>query len=461
MTTHDLAGTAHVPRTADSDPPAESDLRRSPGYWGLWRAAPKTLGIMLLAMPFSIIAFSVLQTLFLVGLGSLLLIFGVFLVVGALLAARIFGDAWSGLIGTAVDRPITRPAPVPARQAGLLARLRAQLSNGADWRALLHSGLLHMPLSVALWGISLMWTVVAVFGPTAWIWNRLIPTSGQNVHLSAVIWNAWFGASMPVDPQTGDAILYAVVGLIFLAALPLVLRGLALVDWAVSRALLGETAGDRLQRDVVKLEIARELAASEEHRTLGQLERDLHDGPQQRLVRLQMDLAAAERRMGDDPDAVSSLLAEARSTAGAALDELRALSRGVAPPLLADRGLRAALEAIADSAPIPTRMTWTVGEGVQLSEVTERTVYFIAAECLANAAKHSGAGRFDLHLAEDSGWAVLTASDEGRGGAMLLPGHGLYGLDQRVRGVGGSITVSSPDGGPTVIVARIPVSLGA
>ena len=461
MTVHDLAGTDPVPRTAESHPTSEPAVHRSPGYWGLWRAAPKTLGILLLAMPFSIVAFSVLQTLFLVGLGSFILVFGVFLVVGALLTARIFGDAWSGLIGAAVDRSITRPVAPPARPGGLLARLRGRLSNAADWRALLHSGLLHMPLTVVLWGIALMWTVVAVTGPTAWIWNRLIPSGGENIHLSTVVWDAVFGPSMPVDPLTGDAILYGVLGLIFLATLPLVLRGLALVDWAVARALLGETAGDRLQRDVVKLEIARELAASEEHRTLGQLERDLHDGPQQRLVRLQMDLAAAERRMADDPAAVSALLAEARSTAGAALDELRALSRGVAPPLLADRGLRAALEAIADGAPIPTRLTWSVAEGVPLSEITERTIYFIAAECLANAAKHSGAGRFDLHLAEESGWAVLTASDEGRGGAMLLPGHGLYGLDQRVRGVGGSITLSSPDGGPTVIVARIPVSLGA
>ena len=461
MTVHDLAGTDPVPRTAESHSTSEPAVHRSPGYWGLWRAAPKTLGILLLAMPFSIVAFSVLQTLFLVGLGSFILVFGVFLVVGALLTARIFGDAWSGLIGTAVDRAITRPVAPPARPGGLLARLGGRLSNAADWRALLHGGLLQMPLTVVLWGIALMWTVVAVTGPTAWIWNRLIPSGGENIHLSTVIWDAVFGPSMPVDPLTGDAILYGALGLIFLATLPLVLRGLALVDWAVARALLGETAGDRLQRDVVKLEIARELAASEEHRTLGQLERDLHDGPQQRLVRLQMDLAAAERRMADDPAAVSSLLAEARSTAGAALDELRALSRGVAPPLLADRGLRAALEAIADGAPIPTRLTWSVAEGVPLSEITERTIYFIAAECLANAAKHSGAGRFDLHLAEESGWAVLTASDEGRGGAMLLPGHGLYGLDQRVRGVGGSITLSSPDGGPTVIVARIPVSLGA
>ncbi|GAA1798233.1 sensor histidine kinase [Leucobacter iarius] len=461
MTAHELIESGQVPRTAGSHPSSEPAALRATGYWGLWRAAPKTLGILLLAMPFSIVAFAVLQTLFLVGLGSIVLVFGVFLVVGALLTARIFGDAWAGLIGTAVDRPITRPVPPPARPGGLLARLGGQLSHGAGWRALLHSGLLHMPLTVALWGIALMWTVVAVTGPTAWIWNRLIPSSGENIHLSTVIWDSVFGSSMPVDPLTGDAILYGVLGLIFLATLPLVLRGLAMVDWAVSRALLGETAGDRLQRDVVQLEIARELAATEEHRTLGQLERDLHDGPQQRLVRLQMDLAAAERRMADDPAAVSSLLAEARSTAGAALDELRALSRGVAPPLLADRGLRAALEAIADGAPIQTRMTWAVGEGVVLSEVTERTVYFIAAECLANAAKHSGAGRFDLHLADDAGWAILTASDEGRGGAMLLPGHGLYGLDQRVRGVGGSITLSSPDGGPTVIVARIPVSLGA
>ncbi|MEB4615802.1 sensor histidine kinase, partial [Leucobacter sp. M11] len=198
-----------------------------------------------------------------------------------------------------------------------------------------------------------------------------------------------------------------------------------------------------------------------ENRTLGQLERDLHDGPQQRLVRLQMDLAAAERRLSDDPAAAAQLLGEARGTAKDTLDELRALSRGFAPPILGDRGLPAALQTLAARGPMPVDLTVTARAA--LSPELERNLYFVAAELLTNAAKHSGAERVSIALVDGLHAATveLTVRDQGSGGIVEVPGHGVAGLAERLRGIGGSLRVSSPAGGPSVVTATVPVSLGA
>lgn len=429
------------------------------GYREAWRRTPAALGILFFSLPYAVVVFSILQVWFWFGVGTLVIVAGLFVLVGGLFAASLFGNVWARLIGAAVGRPIAEPRSVPARRGGVFARSWAQLGRADRWRALLHGAFAHLVLAIPAWSLMITCLAIALGGPTAWIWMRAIPRGDRNIYLSEVIWNWATGTPLPIDRVGGDILLYAIIGVIFLLSLPLVFRGLALAEWWLAYALLGETSGDRLRREVAELENAREMATAEEHRTLGQLERDLHDGPQQRLVRLQMDLAAAERRMQDDPGAVPALLAEARTTAGTALGELRALSRGVAPPILSDRGLHAALEALAAEAPIPTRLHGAPEELTGLSEANERTLYFVAAECVANAAKHSGAERVDLTPAVDGGWVTLTVEDGGLGGALLLPGHGLLGLRQRVQGVGGELDVSSPEGGPTRIVARIPVSL--
>jgi signal transduction histidine kinase len=212
---------------------------------------------------------------------------------------------------------------------------------------------------------------------------------------------------------------------------------------------------------VQQLAASRGAAVQAEDASLRRLERDIHDGPQQRLVRLQMDLAAIERKLDADPDAARTLLGEARDQARDTLDELRALSRGFAPPLLQDRGLASALESLAARSPVPVILELELPTDSTLPAAIERNAYFIAAELLTNAAKHSGASAIRLRIStRDAGasghWLDLWVTDNGHGGATPVAGHGLAGLDERVRGLGGVLVVDSPVGGPTVVGAHFP-----
>ncbi|HQJ36134.1 MAG TPA: sensor histidine kinase, partial [Rhodoglobus sp.] len=131
--------------------------------------------------------------------------------------------------------------------------------------------------------------------------------------------------------------------------------------------------------------------------------------------------------------------------------------RGFAPPILLDRGLIAALESAADRAPIPTRVVSELPADGALPQEIERNAYFVASEALANAAKHSGATELDVRVGLDDGWLVVAVTDNGVGGAVATPEHGIAGLEERLRGLGGTLEVVSPAGGPTVITARLPV----
>ncbi|GAA1505768.1 signal transduction histidine kinase [Agromyces terreus] len=201
-----------------------------------------------------------------------------------------------------------------------------------------------------------------------------------------------------------------------------------------------------------------------EDASLRRLERDIHDGPQQRLVRLQMDLASIERAVDRDPDAARRMLGEARQQARETLDELRALSRGFAPPILQDRGLAVALESLGARSTVPVVLEIGIpadGAPPVVPASIERNVYFVAAELLTNAVKHAEARGIRLRASlRDTGatgwWLDLWVTDDGRGGATSVPGHGLAGLEERVRGLDGILVVDSPVGGPTSIGAHIP-----
>jgi signal transduction histidine kinase len=140
------------------------------------------------------------------------------------------------------------------------------------------------------------------------------------------------------------------------------------------------------------------------------------------------------------------------------------LSRGFAPPILLDRGLVAALESLAVRSAVTVRVVSSLPEGADLPTELERNAYFIAAEGLTNAVKHSGASAIDLRLDlrrvadSEETWLDVTVTDDGRGGAKAVPGHGLAGLQERVLGQGGTLDISSPKGGPTVVTAHLPVT---
>ena len=212
------------------------------------------------------------------------------------------------------------------------------------------------------------------------------------------------------------------------------------------------TFGDRGRR-ITELEETRAGAVERQETELERIERDLHDGAQARLVALGMSLGMAEQKLASDPVAAQELLAEARRGTHEALEELRSLARGIHPPLLADRGLYAAVSALADRTPLE------VNVAVDLPRRPPRNVetaaYFVAAEALANAGKHARAGRVDIDVRADAHDLVVAVVDDGSGGADP-GGGGLRGLAHRVEALDGTLEVVSPAGGPTTIRAVIP-----
>ncbi|MCU1424439.1 MAG: sensor histidine kinase, partial [Microbacteriaceae bacterium] len=267
------------------------------------------------------------------------------------------------------------------------------------------------------------------------------------------------------DWSVVDSIVYLVLGVVFLALLPFVTRGLVVLHHIVARGLLGAFTSEALRLKVGSLEASRGAALSAEGHSLRRLERDIHDGPQQRLVRLQMDLAAADRQLDKNPARARQLIAEAMEQSRDALEELRALSRGFAPPILLDRGLVAALQSTAVRSAVPVRVTSELPADLELPQEIERNAYFVASEAITNAVKHSGAGAIDVwvflrRVADtDDTWLDLVVTDNGRGGAAVVAGHGLAGLDDRLLGLGGTIEIDSPVGGPTVVTAHLPLSI--
>jgi signal transduction histidine kinase len=249
-------------------------------------------------------------------------------------------------------------------------------------------------------------------------------------------------------------------GLLLLLALPLVTRACVAVQAGLGQALLWDASA--LHRRISGLEQERDTAraqtvaaVSAEATALRRLERDIHDGPQQRLVRLAMELGRAQHHFDSKPETAREALADAAIQTKEALDELRALSRGIAPPILADRGLREALTALAARSTTPVELD--AGPlGRRLDAAIETAAYFVIAEALTNVAKHSHARRCVIGLRHSAGTLRVWVTDDGAGGAALDKGHGLRGLDDRLHAAGGRLRVTSPRGGPTTITAELP-----
>jgi len=208
-----------------------------------------------------------------------------------------------------------------------------------------------------------------------------------------------------------------------------------------------------LTRRIDTLESTRAGAVDEQDSELRRIERDLHDGAQARLVALGMSLGMAEHTLAEDPERAGELLAEARVGAEQALKELRDLARGIHPPVLSDRGLEAAINALASSTPIPVSVS--VSLPGRLPPVVESAAYFVVAEALANAGKYANANRVEIGVRQTGDRVDVEISDDGKGGADP-EGGGLTGLRRRVEALDGHLTIVSPAGGPTTIRAELP-----
>jgi signal transduction histidine kinase len=240
---------------------------------------------------------------------------------------------------------------------------------------------------------------------------------------------------------------------LLLFMVPVVVRGMAAVHSTIAAGLLGPTQSARLNVEVRGLRVSRDqgLDAAEYERR--QIERNLHDGAQQRLVALAMGLGMAKEKLDADPEAARQLVDEAHEHAKQAIVELRDLARGISPAVLTDRGLDAALSALAAQSPVPVDVSCRLGD--RLPAPVESTAYFVVAEALANVAKHSQASRASVTVLRDGDQLVVEIRDDGVGGADV-DGNGLAGLTSRVGAVGGTLTVDSAVGGPTSISAEMP-----
>lgn len=188
------------------------------------------------------------------------------------------------------------------------------------------------------------------------------------------------------------------------------------------------------------------------------VERDLHDGAQARLVSLGMSLGMADELLDSDPAEAHRLLREARTSAGDALADLRALVRGILPPVLVDRGLGGAIQALVLASPIPIEMTLDLPDE-RLPAPVESAAYFALAEALTNVVKHSEAGAAWVRVHQVDGQLSLVVGDDGRGGADPDRGSGLRGIEHRLEAFDGLVHVSSPAGGPTVVTMEMPCEL--
>ena len=451
-----------VPSTSSA---ATQPARKGASYLALWRAVPRELGFLLPTLPVIVVALTVLSTVFFTGASLVPVFVGLFIVVLALYLARWFGAfelrrlRWAGRPEITPPRWETRNEP-----ATPLRTLLGPLVNGHYWLYLLHGMVVNFILGLVSWIVTVVWLSVGLGGVTYWIWGSL-PGGDGRVRLFDIVADWLFpGSTLYIDPFVGESIFQFILGTAFLVTLPWVTRMFVLAHRGTARGMLGAWPSEALQREVADLSASRGAAVSAEDQSLRRLERDIHDGPQQRLVRLQMDLASAERKFDSDPEAARGLLAEARNQAHETLEELRALSRGLVPPILQDRGLVAGLESLAARSTVPVQLELHLDPALRLPSEIERSAYFVAAELLTNAAKHAQATSIRLHAAlrrvpdDDTTWLDLWVIDNGVGGAVFTDGHGLQGLDERVRGLRGILSVNSPAGGPTAIGAHIPLT---
>jgi len=331
--------------------------------------------------------------------------------------------------------------PVEARAGyrwGIVPRWR-MLTERATWGELGY-GLMRLPVSAIAVTLSVAAWAAGLVALTLPLYNSLLPSGGAKVGDFVLGGTPRMTAS-------------AVIGLLVLLAAPQLTRGLASADAALSRRLLGPRRD--LAARVTELEISRERVVDAAETERRRIERDLHDGAQQRLVALAMDLGRAKARFADDLDAAAGLVDQAHAQAKEALVELRNLVRGVHPPVLTERGLDAALSGLAALCPVPVEVH--VDVPVRPKSSVEAVAYFMVAEALTNVAKHSRASHAKV-VVEGHGYpGTLTVmiSDDGIGGADVHS-PGLSGLADRVSGVDGRLSVESPSGGPTIIAAELP-----
>jgi signal transduction histidine kinase len=421
---------ARIPGGASVARPGISRSRAfllSPIHPATWYAN----GSILLGGLVGVTAFTVVAGLASAGITVLFFGIGVVIIGLAVEIARVVArvERWRAYVGES-----SRPAAHPYRpiRGGFVDVLRAEFADESRWRDVLYVAI-NLPLSI------LEFAVVAAL----WIAALALTTIAT-----------WFTGGQPAVPVA----LGTVAGVVLLPVAGSVSQLVMTLHRGVVKGLLCTSESRELRRQVETLRESRTAVLETEATELHRIERDLHDGAQQRLVMLNIDLGLAAERLDEDPEAAKALILEGQAEARRALAEIRDLVRGIAPSILLDRGLVPALESITGRGAVPTVIRSDLAPGERLPAATERAAYFVVAEALANVAKHSGATSCEVRVSRRTGTLVVEVRDDGAGGAAFRPGGGLAGLENRVEGVDGTFSLSSPPGGPTVVRAELPIA---
>ncbi|MGA5298977.1 sensor domain-containing protein [Nucisporomicrobium flavum] len=329
--------------------------------------------------------------------------------------------------------------------------------DGGGWRVMAYQ-LVKLPIGLLEAYAVFFWVggLVNLSYPLVWGGFRNHPPGAELSPLPVYTPFGLFGEGTFRVATLPGTFAAAAAGAAMLLAAPWVTRAVTAADVRLIRGLLGP---GRLAQRVHDLELSRALAVDDSAARLRRLERDLHDGAQIHLATLALHLGMAREKLGDRgevPDAAAAreLVDAALRGAKDALAELRNLARGIHPPVL-DNGLADALASLAADRAIPVELDVSIP--VRPTPAIESIAYFCAAELMANAAKHSSAGRLAVRAAGRRDVLLLSVADDGTGGADPARGTGLSGLAQRVAVVDGRLTIDSPPGGPTRIAVELPL----
>lgn len=411
---------------------------------------PRTLGVvatssMVLGAAIGVVWFWIPLGLLVIGVSAIPSVIGfclaavvfIYLVRGIDRVERVRSEA---VFGMRIGSSVRRLSPYTGFR-GWLHQLWLEVSSAAFWKTLAHH-YLRLVYDILATALAFVLSAFAFLGPAAAIAiDHSDDGSGLRFLPPALAW-----------PLAAVALVAAVAILVFAPAL----------DARIDRWLLTPSPTAVLQYQVSALSDARAGAVSSAQTERHRIERDLHDSVQPRLVSLAMAIGLAQTKLDTDLPAAKQLIAEAHDEAKNALVELRNVVRGIAPTILADRGLDAALSAVvqrAENSGVPTTLNLYLPR--RLREETESVAYFVVAEALTNVAKHAGASQavVTVRLDEPSDSLYVSVFDDGRGGAGITDDEnatGLRGLDERVRAARGTFSVSSPATGPTIVTAVLP-----
>ncbi|MFF7071447.1 sensor histidine kinase [Streptomyces pseudovenezuelae] len=415
---------------------------RAPFEGRTWRE----FGYVLLSLPISVLMFTYAITMISLGAGLLVTFLGIPVFAAGLAGCRGLGALERARARGLLGLEVGDPEPLRMRKSGFMAWIGAVLKSGTSWRTLLYS-VLHLPWALFSFVVSVNFWVYgwALLTYPLWFWVFPAYVGQDGLQLYG---DETHHIYLDNPFEIG---VTALVGLLFTLATPWIVRALTTVDRVMVHGLLGPT---RLSARVVELESDRGVVVDTAAADLRRIERDLHDGAQARLVALAMDLGLAKEKLTEDPAAAARMVDEAHGEVKTALQELRDLARGIHPAVLTDRGLDAALSAVASRCTVPVQVE--VDLPARPAPAIEGIAYFTVSELLQNISKHSRATFAAVDVWRVENRLMLQVVDNGVGGAEVSSGTGLTGLAERLDAVDGILVVDSPVGGPTRVTAELP-----